>query len=106
MKYRKQIVFFLFINLFIVFLSIYIANLTRKLELSSYQIKQDIEKYKEQLSINMIEFSFYNNSDYLKKLHSIYFSFEEENIENRVISFSNISIVDHDRIVLVNLKDK
>ena len=72
MKYTKHIVFFLFINLIIVFLSIFVGNLTRKIEITNQQIKQNIQKNKQQLTINKIEFSFYNNSDYLKKLHSIY----------------------------------
>ena len=104
MKYSKQIVFLLFINLIIVFLSIFIGNLTRKTELINNQAKLDIQKQKEQLSINKIEFSFYNNPDYLKKLHNIYFSLEEDNIEKKIVSFYNISKINNDSLVLVNLK--
>ena len=78
MKYSKQIVFFLFINLVIVFLSIFIANITRKLELANNQINNDIKKQEEQLSINKIEFTYYNNPDYLKKLYSLYFSYKKK----------------------------
>ena len=104
MKYSKQIVFLLFINLIIVFLSIFIGNLTRKTELINNQAQLDIQKQKEQLSINKIEFSFYNNPDYLKKLHNIYFSLEEDNIEKKIVSFYNISKINNDSFVLVNLK--
>ncbi len=104
MKYSKQIVFLLFINLIIVFLSIFIGNLTRKTELINNQAQLDIQKQKEQLSINKIEFSFYNNPDYLKKLHNIYFSLEEDNIEKKIVSFYNISKINNDSLVLVNLK--
>ena len=106
MKYTKQIIFFLFINLIIVFLSIFVGNLTRKLELTNHQLKQDIQKYKKQLTINKIEFSLYNNSDYLKKLHSLYFSFEEKDLEKKIVSFSNISKNKNDSVVLVNIKSK
>ena len=106
MKYTKHIIFLFFINLILVFLSIFIGNLTRKLEISNNLINQDIQKYKEQLKINEIEFSFYNNTDYLKKLHNIYFSFEEENLENKIYSFSNISNINNDSVVFVNLKSK
>ena len=106
MKYKKHIVFFLFINLIIVFLSIFIANLTRKLELTNRIIEQDIQKHKEQLKINKIEYSFHNNPDYLKKLHAIYFSFEEERIEKKIVSLSKISNIKDDSIILINLKSK
>ena len=106
MKYSKHIIFFLLINLIIVFLSIFIGNYTRKLELTNTLIEQDIQKYREQLKINKIEFSFYNNADYLKKLHNIYFSFEEENLEKKIISLSNISNIMNENMLLVNLKSK
>ena len=104
MKYTKQIVFLLFINLIIVFLSIFSGNLTRKLELTNNQLKQNIEKEKEQLLINKIEFSFYNNSDYLRRLHNIYFSVEEKYPEKNILSLSNISDITNERVFLVNIK--
>ena len=88
-----------------VFLSIFVGNLTRKLELTNQQIKQNIQKNKQQLTINKIEFSFYNNSDYLKKLHSIYLTFEEQNLEKKIVSLSNISKINNN-VVLVNLESK
>tara|TARA_B100000579_G_scaffold431715_1_gene447250 strand:+ start:50 stop:370 length:321 start_codon:yes stop_codon:yes gene_type:complete len=106
MKYSKYIVFFLFINLIIVFLSIFIGNLTRKIEVRNTIIEKDIQKYREQLKINKIEYSFHNNPDYLKKLHDIYFSLEEENIEKKIVSLSNISKFEDDNVVLINLKSK
>ena len=106
MKYKKHIVFFLFINLIIVFLSIFIGNLTRKIEVRNTIIEQDIQKYTEQLKINKIEYSFHNHPDYLKKLHDIYFSLEEENIEKKIVSLSNISKFEDDNVVLINLKSK
>ena len=104
MKYTKQIVFLFIINLIIVFLSIFTGNLTRKLELTNNQIKFNIEKEKEQLQINKIEFSFYNNLDYLKKLHNIYFSFEQDHPEKKIVSLSQVSDSNKDKFVLVNIK--
>ena len=106
MKYAKHIVFFLFINLIIVFLTIFLGNLTRKIEINNNLIEQNIQNQKEQLKINKIEYSFYNNPDYLKKLHEIYFLYEEENIENKIINLSNISNFNNDEIILINLKSK
>ena len=104
MKYSKQIIFLLLINLIVVFLSIFSGNLTRKLEVTNHQIKLNIEKEIEQLQINKIEFSFYHNSDYLRKLHNIYFSIDEINPEKNILSFSNISDISKERVFLVNIK--
>ena len=104
MKYSKQIVFFLLINLIVVFLSIFSGNLTRKIEVTNHQIKLNIEKEIEQLQVNKIEFSFYNNSDYLKKLHNIYFTVDEVYPEKNILSLSNISDITKERIYLVNIK--
>ena len=106
MKYAKHIVFFLLINLVIVLLSIFFGNLTRKLEISNNLIEQNIQIQKEQLKVNKIEYSFYNNPNYIKKLHNIYFSYEEEGLENKIVDLSNISNLKKNKIILVNLKSK
>ena len=104
MKYSKQIIFLLLINLIVVFLSIFSGNITRKLELTNHQIKLNIEKEIEQLEVNKIEFSYYNNSNYLRKLHNIYFSVDEVYPEKNILSFSNISDITKERVFLVNIK--
>lgn len=104
MKYSKQIVFLLLINLIVVFLSIFSGNLTRKLEVTNHQIRLNIEKEIEQLQVNKIEFSFYNNSDYLRRLHNIYFSVDETYPEKNILSLSNISDITEERVYLVNIK--
>ena len=104
MKYSKQIIFLLLINLSVVFLSIFSGNLTRKLEVTNYEIKLNIEKEIEQLQVNKIEFSYYNNLDYLRKLHNVYFSFDETYLEKNLLSFSNISDITKERVYLVNIK--
>lgn len=106
MKYTKHIGFFLLINLVIVLLSIFFGNLTRKLEISNNLIEQNIQIQKEQLKVNKIEYSFYNNPNYLKKLHKIYFAYEEEGLENKILHLSNISNLNKNKIILVNLKSK
>ena len=104
MKYSKQIVFLLLINLIVVFLSIFSGNLTRKLEITNHQIQFNIERETEQLQVNKIEFSFYNNLDYLRRLHNIYFSVEENYPEKNILSFSSISDITKERVFLVNIK--
>ena len=104
MRYSKQIVFLLLINLIVVFLSIFSGNLTRELEVTNHQIKLNIDKEIEQLQVNKIEFSYYNNSDYLRKLHNIYFSAQEAYPEKNILSLSNISDITKERVYLVNIK--
>ena len=106
MKYSKQIVFLLLINLIVVFLSIFSGNITRKLEINNNQIKLSIDKEIEQLQVNKIEFSFYNNSDYLRRLHNIYFSIDENYPEKNILSLSNISDNTKERVFLVNIEKK
>ena len=67
MKYSKQIVFLLLINLIVVFLSIFSGNVTRKLEVTNHHIKLNIDKEIEQLQVNKIEFSFHNNSRIIQR---------------------------------------
>ncbi len=104
MRYSKQIVFLLLINLIIVFLSIFSGNLTRELEITNQQIKLNIDKEIEQLQVNKIEFSFYNNTDYLRRLHNIYFSVDETYPEKKILSLSNISDITKERVFLVNIE--
>ena len=104
MKYTKQIVFLLLINLIVVFLSIFSGNLTRKLEITNHHLKLNIEKEKEQLQVNKVEFSFYNNSDYLRRLHNIYFSVDENYPEKKILLLSNISDTAKERVFLVNIE--
>ena len=106
MKYSRHIVFFLFINLLIVFVSIFFGNYTRKLENTNNTIKKEILKSQEQLKINKIEYSFYNNPNYLKKLHEIYFSYHEEDLEKKIVNLSDIKNIKNNKIVLVNFKSK
>ena len=96
----------LFLNLIIVFLTIFTGNLTRKLELTNDEIKKNIGKQKEQLTINQIEFSFYNNPNYLKKLHNIYFSLDENFSEKKIFSLSNITNISNQRVLLANIQLK
>jgi hypothetical protein len=104
MKYSKQIALLLLINLIVVFLSIFSGNLTRNLEITNHHIKLNIDKEIEQLQVNKIEFSFYNNTDYLRKLHNIYFSVDEVYPEKNILSFSNILDITKESVFLVNIK--
>ena len=90
----------------IVFLTIFLGNLTRKLEINNDFVEKNIQKEKEQLKVNKIEYSFYNNPNYIKKLHNIYFSYEEEGLEKKIVDLSKISNLKKKKIILINLKSK
>ena len=64
---------------------------------------ENIEKLEEQLKVNKIEYSFYNNADYLKKLHGIYFPYEEIFLEKKIVNIRNISNIQDNEIILINL---
>ena len=104
MRYSKQIVFLLLINLIVIFLSIFSGNLTRKLEIANHHLKLNIDKETEQLQVNKIEFSFYNNSDYLRKIHNIYFSMDKNYPEKNILLLSNMSDITKQRVYLVNIE--
>ena len=106
MRYKKHILFLIFLNLIIVFLSIFTGNLTRKLEVSNNELHKLINKEKNQLNINSLELTFYNNPTYLKKLHNIYFSNQNTEINNKIISFSNFAQKDKKKFVLINVTKK
>ena len=78
MKYAKSIIFFLNLNLFLVFAMIFIANNTREVEKDNQNLNIKISKISEDLKINKIELATHQNSSYLKMLYKLYF-YETEN---------------------------
>ena len=73
------------------------------MKLSNNKKLENIKKLEEQLKVNKIEYSFYNNADYLKKLHGIYFSHEEIFLEKKIVDIKNISNIQANEIILINL---
>ena len=71
MKYTKSIIFFLIINLILVFSIIFIANNTREIEKNNVYFKMKISKISENLKINKIELATHQNSSYLKNLYEL-----------------------------------
>ena len=106
MKYTKHIVFLISINLIVVLISIFVGNITREIEINNKKLKQNIINEKDQLIINKVEFSLHNNPNYLKKLHKIYFSIDEQFSQNKIISFSEILNKKGNNFILVNIKSK
>ena len=91
MKYSKQILVLLILNFFIALLMIFVAQKTRKIELSNKYLKKEIINIKEEIIVNEIEFAFHNNGKYLKKIHSLY---QEEMQFNEIAKIINIDEID------------
>ena len=91
MKYTKLITGFLFLNLVLVFLMIFIANKTRELEKNNQKIKIEISKISDDIKINKIELITHKNSNYLTKLYSLYFSDQEKRTLPNIISLNQFS---------------
>tara|TARA_Y100001970_G_C13698978_1_gene586225 strand:+ start:148 stop:468 length:321 start_codon:yes stop_codon:yes gene_type:complete len=73
MKYQKAILSFFVLNIFSIIFLLYFANLTRDFEKQNYTLIGEIGDLKEQININEIEYSLYNNYNYLQKMQKIYF---------------------------------
>ena len=90
MKYYNTIISLFVLSIFLILLLLYFANITRKIEKKNYSLKKEINYIEDQLDINEIEYSLYNNYEYLVKLQKIYFN-ESINIkDNQRISFDNL----------------
>ena len=91
MNYYHTIASLIFLNLLSVISLLYIGNLSRDIENKNFVLNKKINLIEQQININEIEYNLYNNYEYLKKLHQIYFDSGEFNIFfNNRISFSNL----------------
>ena len=91
MNYYHTIASLIFLNLLSVISLLYIGNLSRDIENKNFVLNKKINLIEHQININEIEYNLYNNYEYLKKLHQIYFDSEEFNIFfNNRISFNNL----------------
>ena len=70
---------------------VYLGNITRGIEKQNESLVLEIDKIKENIHINKIEFTFHKNNDYLKKLYQIYFNQQNHNENFNLISINNLS---------------
>ncbi len=100
MKYTKSILAFLFLNLVLVFLVIFIANKTREIEKKNNNLIMHISEIKENIKINKIELITHQNSSYLKKLYFLYYTVPKNKIP-RIYSFNQL-LKKEDKVRLIN----
>ncbi len=90
------------INLFIALLLIFIGHKAREIEISNLNLQTTINKLNEEIEINKIEYTFHTNSEYLKKLYSLYNPNLENEKTNKVLSFNDFSDKKNNNILLVD----
>ncbi|SVD05403.1 uncharacterized protein METZ01_LOCUS358257 [marine metagenome] len=92
------------INILIAFVLIYVGHQTRNLEISNLTLKNKIDEKENEININQIEFSLYNDNKYLKKLFSIYETNLEKKELSNIISLSEFSNFEKKDIFKVGFK--
>ena len=102
MKYTKQIVILMLVNLIIAFLLIFIGLNSRQIEITNSDLETSINQLKKEIVINKIEYTFHNNSEYLKKLYELYKQKIDDNHNNIILSFNDFSSKDKNNIFLVD----
>ena len=83
---------------------IYIANKTREIEKDNNNLGIKILKINEDIKINRIELTTHQNSNYLKKLYSLYFHDLEKNNISNVVSLK-YQLKNSKKIELVKTKN-
>tara|TARA_Y100001970_G_scaffold142135_1_gene174889 strand:- start:25079 stop:25393 length:315 start_codon:yes stop_codon:yes gene_type:complete len=101
-KYSRQILIFTVVNLTIAFLMIFVSHKTRNIEITNNKINTKIDLIKEEININEIEYSFHNNIQYLKKIHSIYSTSKVSKNINPIISLEDLNHKKTNQILLID----
>ena len=105
MRYFSAISSLAILNILTVLSLLYLGNASREIEKKNYILEKKINFINDQISINEIELSLYNNYEYLNKLHKIYFDFEQfETFSNTRLSFSSIQKKNLENIFRVGTK--
>ena len=77
------------LSFFAALLLLYFSSISRNIEKENYALEKQIKFIEDQININEIEYSLYNNYDYLKKIKKIYFDYSIGNSVTR-ISYLNL----------------
>ena len=83
-------------------LLIFIGHNSRQIEITNSNLESSINQLKKEIVINKIEYTFHNNSEYLKKLYELYKQKIDDNHENIILSFNDFSSKDKNNIFFVD----
>lgn len=104
MKYYSTITSFFIMSFFTIICLLYLGNISRVLEKENTILKTKINFMKDQVNINELEYSLFNNYNYLKKLQKIYFDTQEaESFDNR-LSFYDLKNKNLENIYNVGIR--
>ena len=92
------------INILFALVLIYVGHQTRNLEISNLSLKHKIDEKEHTININQIEFSLYNDNNYLKKLFSIYQADLEKKELSNIVSLSEFSNFEKKEIFKIGFK--
>ena len=105
MKYYNTIISLFSLSFVSILLLLYLANLSKKLEVENTKLKKEINFIVDQININEIEYSLYNNYEYLTKLNEIYFNNNFTlNIPNKIIYIDEFDKKNFENIYKVSVK--
>ena len=90
MKYYSAIISLFTLSIFATISLLYLGNITRKIQKENTILVNDINFIKDQININEIEYSLYNNYEYLQKMQKIYLTDLNGEIINNRISFKSL----------------
>jgi len=90
MIYYKTIITFFILSAFSIILSLYFTSLSRSVEKKNFFLKEKIIYIQDQININELEYSLYNNYKYLNKIQKIYFEDSNKINSNIKITFSSL----------------
>ena len=105
MRYLSAISSLVVLNILIVLSLLYFGNVTREIEKKNYTLDKKINFINDQININEIELSLYQNYEYIKKLQKIYFDSEQfESFSNNRLNLSYIQKKNLEKIYTVGSK--
>tara|TARA_Y100001970_G_C13893600_1_gene679998 strand:- start:417 stop:704 length:288 start_codon:yes stop_codon:yes gene_type:complete len=94
----------LFLSIFSVLATLYFANISRAIEKENLLLAENIKTIKDQININEIEYSLFNNYDYLKKLQKIYFETSDNVNIYKIVSYRDFTNKNLESIYTVGTK--
>ena len=90
MKYYSAIISLFTLSIFAIISLLYLGNITRKIQKENNILINNIHFIKDQININEIEYSLYNNYEYLQKMQKIYLTESNDEIISNRVSFKSL----------------
>ena len=89
-------------NLVIALIMIFIGHEARNIEVANNKLKNKINLIKQEINVNQIEYTFHNNTQYLKKIYSLYNSDKDSKKVSKIITVDDLKNKTYNNIQLVD----